>query len=427
MQFLLENVTVKDSTSAFNDQRINILIDNGTIKSINPEIKSEIKRYNTTGLSVSNGWFDFRVLSGEPGNEYKEDLQSLCNAMQFGGFTGGLLLPNADPVIQHKSDIQSILARTKSFASKLYPSGAITQNCDGETLNEMLDAYTAGAVAFTDGKQPLWNSDILVKTLQYLQKFNGLLINFPQDKKLALFGQMNEGVTSTSLGLKGIPKLAEEIMIRRDLELLRYAGGRIHFSTISSAKSVDLIEQAKSEGLEVTCDVSIYHLLLDDNNLKTFDANYKIAPPLREQADIDRLIEGVNSGVIDVVCSGHTPQDEDHKKLEFDLAEEGLISTQLVYALYNSFLKDRIDTLTFINAISTNPKKILGLDHGVIREGESANLTLFSDSEQWKLTEDNNPSLSNNTPYWNTELVGKAMGVVNGVYHNLDSALAAVS
>jgi dihydroorotase len=285
----------------------------------------------------------------------------------------------------------------------------------------MLDVHHAGAVAFTDGAQPLWNSDILVKSLQYLQKFDGLLINFPQDHKLALFGQMNEGRVSTGLGLKGIPHLAEEIVIQRDLELLRYAGGQLHFSCISSAKSVELVREAKAEGLKVSCDVNIHHLILDDEKLETFDTNYKVLPPLRTQKDIKALIEGVNDGTLDVIVSSHQPYDQDHKKMEFDLASFGIMGSQIMFPLYYKFLSKEIKLETFISCIESNPKRILNQASPKIEKGEEADLTLFSVGESWTFNENSNQSKSDNSPFMNTEFSAKVIGVFRNQHQYLDS------
>jgi dihydroorotase len=400
MRLYFKEVEIIDSNSSFHEQKVNILIEDGKIKDINStEETPKVDRIiNVPNLKASTSWLDMKVFSGEPGEEYREDIESLSEALKYGGFGYALLMPNTNPVIQQKADIKSILAKNNGQLTQILPSSAISKDCEGEEMNEMLDLHTAGARAFTDGANPMWNSDLLVKTLQYLQKFDGLLINFPQDRKLAMFGQMNEGITSTGMGLKGIPNVAEEIMIQRDLELLRYAGGKIHFSCISTAKSLDLIKSAKEEGLKVTCDVNIHHLILDDSLLESFNTNYKLLPPLRGKADQQALVNGVKDGVIDVIVSGHQPYDEDHKKMEFDLAAFGIMGTQILYPLYHKYLKDEIPLNIFLKCINENPKTILGVKQAAIEKGRIADLTFFTDIS-WTFDHSTNKSKSNNSPF----------------------------
>ncbi len=412
MRTYLKDVKIIAPDTPLHQKSVSLLLENGRIAEIDPKEVGEVDvQIEKKGLMASLSWFDMRVFSGEPGEEFREDLESLSNVLLAGGFGGALLMPNTKPVLQNRSDFSSVIAKNQGKAVKIHPASAVTINCEGDNLNEMLDAHHAGVPAFTDGQQPIWNSDILVKSLQYLQKFDGLLMNFPQDKNLAMFGQMSEGIVSTGLGLKGIPHLAEELMIQRDLELLKYAEGKIHFSCLSSAKSVELIRGAKAEGLNVTCDVNIHHLILDDTHLESFDANYKVSPPLRTQKDIAALIEGVNDGTIDVIVSAHQPYDQDHKKLEFDYAAFGIMGSQIVFPLYQQFLKDKIALETFINCIAANPRKILKIEVSSIEKGNPADLTLFTTDEEWTFDDQSNQSKSDNSPFYNTTFKAKALAV----------------
>lgn len=422
MRTYIKAVKIINPASQWHNQSVNLLVDDGVITEINPSGKIDADIIiEEKELHASASWLDMRIFSGEPGEEYREDFESLANVLEAGGFGSALLMPNTNPVIQNKADIKTVMSRNSGQAAQILPSAAVTINCDGENLNEMLDVYHAGAIAFTDGAQPLWNSDILVKSLQYLQKFDGLLMTMPQDHKLALFGQMNEGIVSTGLGLKGIPHLAEEIIIQRDLELLKYAGGKLHFSCISSSKSVEMIRKAKAEGLKVTCDVNIHHLILDDENLETFDTHYKVLPPLRTQKDIEALISGVNDGTIDVIVSSHQPYDQDHKKMEFDLAEFGIMGAQIVYPLYQKFLANKIELSTFINCIEANPKKILNQPQAKMEKGASADFTLFSNDMEWDFTPESNFSKSDNSPFMGQSFSAKAIGLFKNKHHYLDS------
>ncbi|MCL4161252.1 UNVERIFIED_CONTAM: hypothetical protein GTU68_031419, partial [Idotea baltica] len=280
---------------------------------------------------VSMGWFDMRANFNDPGYEHKEELNSGLKAAAVGGFTSVALLPNTNPCIETKNDVGYLMSKNQSSVTQIYPLGAVTKGCKGEDFTEILDMHAAGAVAFTDGENPIWNTDILLKTLQYLQKFDGLLMNRPEDTYLTAFGTMNEGITSTLLGLKGMPGLAEEIMVNRDIELLKYAGGRIHFSNVSTAHALRQIAKAKKKGLNVTCDVAAHNLIFDDSVLSDYDTNYKVNPPLRNKRDLKALERGLNSMNIDVIVTAHSPQDEESKKLEFDHADFGMLGLQTFF------------------------------------------------------------------------------------------------
>jgi dihydroorotase len=414
MRIYIENVSIIDSNSPFNGQTLNLLLEDGYVKSINPEATAGVDHHFSSGpYQLSASWVDMRVFCGDPGEEYREDFESIRMVLSAGGFGHALLMPNTTPVLQHKSAVHAVLATNFQQALQLYPAAAISKDTEGAEMNEMLDLHTAGAKAFTDGEKPLWNSDLLVKTLQYLQKFKGLLMNFPQDRMLAMFGQMHEGIVSTGLGLKGIPSVAEEIMIQRDLELLRYAGGKIHFSAISTAKSVALIKAAKAEGLSVSCDVTIHHLILSDDALETFDTNYKVLPPLRRKEDNAALIAGVNEGVVDVIVSGHQPYNDDYKKMEFDLAAFGIMGAQIMYPLYDKYLKDEIPLSKFIACITEHPRKLLGITSVPLAEGAKADFTLFSSETPWTFDEKHNHSKSNNSPFLNNQFKAAALAVFN--------------
>jgi dihydroorotase len=286
MSFLLKSATIVDQHSTHHLSKKDILInDQGIIEKIGSIQKADAKVISSDNLMVSPGWFDLRANFCDPGYEYKEDLFNGLKLAAASGFTAVVPVPNTKPVIQNKNDINYLQRFNGQQTVKVYPSGAVTIDCKGSDLTEMLDMYHAGALVFTDGHMPIWNTDILVKTLMYLQKTGGLLINRPEDKHLTAFASMHEGEQSTVLGMKGMPSLSEEIMIIRDLNLLDYAGGRIHFSTISTEKAVKIIKKAKKKGTKVSCDVAAYQLVFDDSLLHDYDTNYKVNPPLREKSD----------------------------------------------------------------------------------------------------------------------------------------------
>lgn len=416
MNILIRQAEIIDEQSPYHKQRKNILISHGLIAGISDQETEADVVIESDDLKVSVGWFDMWCQFGDPGHEYKEDLESGCRAAAAGGFTDVALLPNTNPAVQYKNAVTYLKSRNPIFLTQVHPIGAVSPDIRGEDITEMIDMYEAGAVAFSDGIKPIWNTDILLKTLLYLKKFNGLTIQRPEDKWLNTFGTMNESVYSARLGLKGMPAIAEELIIERDLRLLEYAGSRLHFANISTAGSVEAIRQAKRRGLQVTCDIAAHQIAFDDEDLETFDTNLKVNPPFRGGNDIEALIGGLEDGTIDVVVSSHQPHDEESKKLEFDLAEFGMTGLQTVFPLINS-LTDRIGLDRLINKITYAPRQLLGIAHPLIKENEKACLTAFDPGKKWKFTRQVNQSRSVNTPFLNQELTGKTLATINNNQH----------
>ncbi|QSE95905.1 dihydroorotase [Fulvivirga lutea] len=409
---LIKSVTISNKGSAHHGKVVDVLVSGGEIKKIG-KVTEEVKTtINGKGMILSSGWVDMRAWLADPGLEHKEDLESSRLAAADGGFTHVTALPNNQPVTQTKNDVAYIKGGNAGSLVQLHPIAAVTLGAKGEDLTEMIDLHTAGAIAFSDGLKPIWHSDILLKSLQYLQKFDGLLIDRPEDIHLNMFGVMNEGVESTMLGMKGMPNLSEDLIIQRNLSILAYSGGRLHLTCLSTEKSVALIKEARKKGLNVTCDIASYQPLLDDSALEGFDTSFKVNPPLRIQADNKALIKGLQDGTIDVIVSNHIPHDEECKKLEFDLADFGITSLQTV-ASNLSALSEKVDMHLLIEKVTTNPRNLLGLDAATIEEGAEADLTLFDPNAKWKLNSSSNKSKSVNSPYFNQELKGKAIAVFN--------------
>lgn len=411
MKILIQGAEIIDSNSPYHQKEKNVLIQNGRIASIGDKSSQADKVIDAEGMKLSAGWFDLGTFVGDPGLEHKEDLDSLSRLAASGGFTELAVLPNTQPAIQTKNEVSYISRNNANRLVQLRALAAVTKNCKGEELTEMIDLHEAGAVGFTDGLKPIWHTDILLKSLQYLQKFDGLLIDTPEDQFLNLFGQMNEGIQSTMLGLKGMPRIAEEIIISRNVELLGYAGGKLHFARLSSGRSMDLIRTAKKK-LNVTCGITAYQPLLDDSMVAGFDTSYKVNPPLREKSDQEALIKGLKDGTIDVIISGHVPQDEESKNLEFDLAEFGMISLQ-TFASNIVALSRWVDYATLIEKVAITPRKLLNLEIPKIEVDEKANLTLLDPDRVWTLDEKTNLSKSRNSPWWNKKIVGKVAAVFN--------------
>ncbi|MBI2279206.1 MAG: dihydroorotase [Bacteroidetes bacterium] len=415
MNALIKSATIINENSTFNGKTVDILIEKGIIKKIATSIKNSenFQEIKAKYLHVSIGWFDFRANFCDPGFEYKEDLNSGLKAAAKGGFTGVLVMPSTYPVIDTKSGIEYIINKTKNNIVNAYPAGALSVKCEGNEMAEMYDMHSAGALAFTDNKKSLNNPGLLTRALLYNQSFNGLVMDFPNDKSLFNNGQINEGITSTRLGLKGIPAIAEELMVIRDLFLAEYCNAAIHLTNITTKKSVQLIKEAKAKGLKVTADTNSYHLLLDETELETFDSNLKVLPPLRTKEDIKALIKGIKEGVIDVICSDHTPQDIENKQCEFDHAKFGMINLQTSFSAMNTALNGKVTLAEIISTITTNPRNILKLDVPKLEVGEMANLTLFSPTTTTTFETTDLVSKSKNTPLVGKKLMGKVYGVVN--------------
>lgn len=420
MKILIQSATISDPNSSHHQKKRNVLIQNGRIIDIGTKKVTADKVIEADGMILSTGWLDLGTFIGDPGLEYKEDLESASAAAAAGGFTEIVMLPNTVPSVQSKNEVNYITKGNDKRLVQIYPIGAVTLKNAGEELTEMIDLNASGAIAFSDGLKPVWNTDILLKSLQYLQKFDGLLINHPEDIWLNMFGQMNEGKNSTILGLKGMPKIAEDVAVSRDVELLSYSGGRLHFARLSSAKALDIVRAAKKKKLNLTCDIAAYQALLDDSLLDDFDTNYKVNPPLREKADLDAMIAGLKDGTIDILTSGHLPQDTESKVLEFDHADFGMINLQ-TFAPQLAKLSFHVDMDDLLEKVTSAPRKLLKLPVPLIEKDESANLTLFDPTEKWVFTEEANYSKSKNSPWLGKEIVGKAKAVFNNSKYWIDA------
>jgi dihydroorotase len=419
MKILIQGAEIIDSTSPHHKKTRNVLIQNGRITAIEDKNLQADKVIDAEGMKLSIGWCDIGTYVGDPGIEHKEDLDSVSKAAAAGGFTELAVLPNTQPCIQTKNEVSYITRNNNNRLVQLHALAAVTRNCKGEELTEMIDLKAAGAVAFTDGLKPVWHTDIFLKSLQYLQKFDGLLIDFPEDTMLNMFGQMNEGIQSTMLGLKGMPRIAEEIIVSRNLELLGYAGGRLHLARLSAAKAVDYVRAARKK-LNVTCGITSYQPLLDDSMVAGFDTSYKVNPPLREKSDQEALIKALKDGTIDVICSGHVPQDEESKNVEFDLADFGMINLQ-TFASNLVALSRWIEYSTLIEKVTHAPRNLLNLGTPRIEIDEKANLTLLDPDRVWTFDDKTNFSKSKNSPWWNKRIVGKVAAVFNNGKYWMDS------
>ena len=414
MKILIKKVTILDASSKYHQQTKDILIENGIIESINDEITNTgIEVIEGNNIHISQGWTDLNARFGEPGHEYKEDLTSGMNAAAQGGFTHVALMPSTEPCIQTKTDVFFLLHQTAHNIVDIHPIGALTNNRNGEQITEMYDMHQNGAIAFSDDKRSIANANLMKIALLYAKNFDGLIMSYSSEAKTTDKGQMHEGPTSTKMGLKGIPALAEELQLIRDLQLCEYTEGKIHFSTISTATSVNLIREAKAKGLNISADTSSYHLILDDTKLESFNSNLKVKPPLRSTKDIEALKLGLKDGTLDAICSDHYPQNIENKKCEFNIAHFGMINLETSFAVANTALNGLIETNTIVEKFTSFPKAILGLDAQTIEEGNMADLTIFDPNIKWTYLAKDIVSKSKNSPLIGKEFIGKAIAIIN--------------
>jgi dihydroorotase len=414
MQLHIRKARVIDPQSKYNDKVVDLLVENGIITNIAGSIKSDAKNVvEEKGLCISPGWVDVFADYREPGFEHKETIASGLRVAAAGGFTDVLLSPNTQPALSTKSIIQYIFQRAAGNIVDLHPVGAATQNTEGKDLAEMLDMRENNAIAFSDGWKPLQNANLMLKALEYVKAFNGVVMQIPQDATLSSGGLMNEGIISTGLGMAGIPTLAETIMVHRDIELLRYTNSRLHLTGISTAESVEMIRRAKTDGLAITCSVTPYHLALTDESLTGYDSVYKVSPPLRSEADRQALIQGVKDGTIDCIASHHRPHEWDAKAKEFEYAADGIALQEAAFNVLWDTLGEYMSIERLVEMLTIIPRDIFGLQPSEIKKGTKACLTLFTTTGNHTLTPDNIKSSSLNNPFIGKKLNGKVAGIVN--------------
>ncbi|WP_428329554.1 dihydroorotase [Mucilaginibacter sp.] len=413
MNLLIKSATIIDPNSPFNKKTADVLIEKGIITKIATDIDANAEVIDAEGQYLSPGFFDLNCNIGELGLETKEDLQSGTAAAAAGGFTGIALMPNTIPPVHSKAEIEYLTNRAKKNLVDVYPLGAISHKREGKDLAEMYDMFLSGAKAFTDGNRPVQDAGLMERALLYAQGFDALIFSYPEDTAIAGKAKVNEGEISTLLGMKGIPSLAEELMIARDLYLAEYTISKIHFSTISTTRSVELIREAKRKGIEVTCDVAAHHLVLTDEALTGFDSQYKVKPPLRTRDDVNALIAGLKDGTIDAIVSQHTPHEIEFKDVEFEVAEYGMTGLQTAFSLA---VKAGLDMDTIVQKLSINPRSILNVDAAVIAEGQEANLVLLDADAEWEYSRKVNKSKSYNSPFMGHNLKGKVVLTTNNNY-----------
>ena len=410
MTILVRQVLIKDLSSPHHNAVKDILINDGLIQQIADEISEQTDQViEGDKLMVSPGWVDIFVAGTDPGYEFKDDLHSLAKSAAKGGFTHLFLTPNTQPVTQTKTGVEYIARHHSSFPVALHPIGAISKNTDGKELAEIYDMQVSGAVAFSDGNKPIQSAGILIKALQYVSAFKGTIIQVPDDRSIAPHGLMNESIVSTQVGLPGKPALAEEIMVARDLALAKYTGAHLHLTGVSLNNSINLIRQAKADGINVTASTTTHHLTFTENDLLVdYNTLLKVNPPLRSEADRQALLEAVKDGTIDIITTHHTAQHTDSKVCEFEYAGYGMLGLEAAFGvLQNCSLS--VDEI--LSAICFKPRTLFNL-YGGISEGEKADLTIFNPDQTYTLTEASLGSKSKNCPYIHTTLKGQVIGQI---------------
>jgi dihydroorotase len=409
MNVIFKNAVIIDANSPHNNQAVDIIVEGGIIKNIGTNLGADgYEVVELDNLHISNGWFDSSVSLGEPGYEDRETLANGLSAAAKSGFTDVALQPTGNPIADKQADIAFLVNKSLHTATAVHPIGALTKNSEGKDIAELYDMRNSGAVAFGDYNKSLSDAALLKIALQYVQDFDGLVIAYAQDDKIKGKGVVHEGEISTKLGLKGIPTLAEELQIVRNLYLLEYTGGKLHIPTISTAKSVQLIKEAKAKGLNITCSVAVHHLIFTDEVLTDFDSRFKVAPPLRPDTERQALIEGVLDGTIDMITSDHNPIDIENKKLEFDLAKDGTIGFESAFGALQNVLPLDVIIEKFIAG-----KAIFGLNETSIKESAVASFTLFNPEGEWVFTKRDILSKSKNSAFLGREMKGRAYGIYN--------------
>lgn len=412
MKILLKNPIILSPGSPLHQQQQNIFIENGTIAPIDMDAPQDADQtIEADGLCVSPGWVDGFAHFCDPGEEYKETLESGARAAAAGGYTEVMLIPNTTPPVSSKTQVEYLVQKGNHLPVVIHPIGAITKHIAGDELSEMYDMHQVGAIAFSDGLAPVQSSGLLQKALEYVKAIERTIIQLPDDNGIGATGLMNEGTVSTRIGMAGKPALSEELMIARDIEILRYTGSKLHITGVSTRKSVALIAAAKKEGLQISCSVTPYHLYFSDEDLQQYDTCLKVNPPLRTPADRQALIEAVQDGTIDFIASHHQPQDYDHKVCEFEKAAYGMETLESVFGAAGVC---GISAETFVKMQSQNIRKIFGLHVPAIAAGQRANLTLFQPDVSSIFEMKDIRSKCRNNAFVGKELKGAVLGIING-------------
>ena len=419
MSLLIKNGRIVDPITK-TDEVLDLLLENGKIvkKSRNIRKKSGIEILDASNLIVCPGFIDMHVHFREPGQEYKEDIQSGTSSAVAGGFTAVACMANTDPVNDSSSITERILKKSREVGScRVYPIGAVSVALQGEKLSELSDQFLAGAVAFSDDGFPIKDSFIMRSALEYSKMLGVAILDHAEDMSLSKDKVMHEGIVSTTLGLSANPDASEDICVYRDLRLAELTGGKLHILHVSSKGAVDLIRNAKKKGINVTCEVTPHHFSLTDEEIRGFNSSFKMAPPLRDEEHRLALIDGLKDGTIDVIASDHAPHDQADSEVEFDRVPFGVVGLETAVPLALDYLVDKgVLTLSeMIGKFTIGPSKAIGIPCSKIEEGALADLTILDLEKIYTVIPDNFKSRSKNTPFAGWKLKGCPVAtIVNG-------------
>lgn len=417
MKIIFNNVDVIHPEEKINIKGVSVLLTDGLISKIGEVTKDEMKdarEFDFSGKILVPGLFDMHVHLREPGREDEETVITGCNSAAAGGFTGVACMPNTEPAIDTAEVVKFIREQAATHLVDVHPVAAASLGRKGEIISPMAELVEAGAVAFSDDGVAIKSSSVLRRAFEYANMYNAPIIEHCEDESLA-DGAMNEGINSTELGLPGLPSVAEDIIVSRDILMAEFTGGRIHIAHISTKNSVELVREAKKKGIKVTAEVTPHHFTLTDDSLKTYDTNFKMNPPLRTQADVDAIIEGLNDGTIDCIASDHAPHSIEEKESEFQYAPNGIVGFETTVGLAFSELvkKNKISLEDFVIKLAINPRKILNLPSPKFDKGQVANFTIIDPNLVWTVDISKFKSKSKNSPFDKKLLTGKSIAVIN--------------
>ncbi len=411
------NARVIDPATGF-DQRANLLTDGARIADFGPGLFADgvpdgIQAIDLTGQCLAPGLVDMRVLIGEPGDEEKDTIKSASRAAAVGGITAMALLPNTDPVLDEVAGLEFVARRAREAKLvKVFAYGSATRGTEGNEITEMGLLAQAGAVAFTDGTKAIGSAKTMRRALSYAKTFDKLIVQHPEEPSLG-GGMMNSGEIATRLGLVGIPREAEIIMIERDLRLVELTGGRLHFAHVTTGESVDLIRRAKERGLRVTCDTAPHYFALTEVDVGDYRTFAKVSPPLRGEMDRRAVVVGLADGTIDAIASDHVPQDQDQKRLPFGQAACGVSGLETLFPLTLELVHKGALTLSqALACVTVKPADILGLPLGRITKGGPADLVAFDLDQPWQIDVSRFKSKSKNSPFDKRPVQGRPLRTI---------------
>jgi len=413
MTWLFKNVTLVDRSYPSTSGKVDVLISEGIIRKIGVNLLApDAKVMDVEDLHVSIGWMDIGASHGDPGEEHRESLSSLRATAASGGFTAVAPWPDTHPRVDNKAALHYLTQLNREEPVEIFPIASLSEKGEGKEMAELMDLHKAGAIGFSDGLKPVENAGLFYRALKYMNGFDGIGIHFPMDFNMAVDGQINEGRISAMLGLPGIPDVAEDLMIQRDLSLLDYADGKLLLWGLSSKAGVDRLRKSYKLNQSLFASVPIFNLVYSENALESFDVNFKMMPPLRTENDKMALKAAVLDGTIQIISSNHLPWESEHKKLEFPYASFGSISLQHVFQLLRTHFSE-LPLINMVDILACHPRRIFKIELPVIQEGAKANLTFFLPNAKAVIQKDANTSLSENSPLWDEMMTGKVIAVFN--------------